>query len=113
MINIILLLVLGSGFAYASKFNSMLVTVYMGPYTVSSVPLFYVIVGSMLAGVIFAFLVQIIKNTTSFFELRSKSVEIKKLQDEVLLLTKRIHQLEIENERLKHAEPIEVDENAL
>jgi hypothetical protein len=50
MINIILLIVLGSGFAYASKFNSMLVTVYMGPYTVSSVPLFYVIVGKYVGG---------------------------------------------------------------
>jgi len=52
MLNIIFLLVVGSALTYIAKDNLELVTVNMGSYTLSEVPLFYVIVGALLAGLI-------------------------------------------------------------
>ncbi|KKT34322.1 MAG: hypothetical protein UW23_C0044G0001, partial [Candidatus Collierbacteria bacterium GW2011_GWA1_44_12] len=48
------------------------------------------------------------------FKLRGKDKEIKKQKGEVLELTKRVHQLELENEKLKHEPSVEPeDTNAL
>jgi cell shape-determining protein MreC len=46
--------------------------------------------------------------------IRGKNNELNKNADELLQLTKRIHQLELENEKLKHSPAVELDDsNAL
>jgi len=48
------------------------------------------------------------------FTLRDKDHTIKKEKNEILELTKHVHQLELENEKLKHTPHIEPrDRNAL
>lgn len=113
MLNIIILLIAGSALTYISKYNLELVSVNMGIYTISDIPLFYVIVGSLLVGLILSYIMQLIINISTFIELKSKRKEIKTGQDEILILTKTVHQLELENEKLKHSEPEISDPNAL
>lgn len=102
MLVLILFLVAGSFLVYISKFNSMPVTVNLKLYTFSNVPLFYVIVGSLLIGLVFSYLVYLIPAISAAFKLRGKDKEIKQNKNEVLELTKRVHQLELENEKLEH-----------
>lgn len=102
MLNIIVLLIVGSGLAYIAKFNQQLVTVNLGIYLLENVPLFYVIVGSMLIVLILSYLMQILTNIYTYLELRGKGKIIKLGQAEILDLTKTVHQLELENEKLKH-----------
>lgn len=102
MLIIILFLVVGSLLVYISRFNLMPVTVNLRLYTFSNIPLFYVIVGSVLAGLILSYLFYLIHVIIDAFKLRGKDKEIKKNKDEVLELTKRVHQLELENEKLQH-----------
>ena len=113
MLNLILLLLMGSALSYLSKFNLAPTTVDLGLYTLSDIPLFYVIVGSLLVGLVLSFLMQLLRNISNSFDIRSKKKEIKTSQEEILELTKRVHQLELENEKLKHSAPEISDANAL
>ena len=102
MLLLILLLVTGSLLAYVSKYNLTPVSLNLGPYVFSDIPLFYVIIGSLLTGLILAFVMHAFRDISNSWILRGKKNEIKKGRGKVLELTKRIHQLELENERLKH-----------
>lgn len=102
MLILILFLIVGSVIVYISKFNYTPVTVNLGIYTFSNIPLFYVIVGSLLVGLIFSYLVYLVYAISTAFKLRGKDKEIKQNKNEVLELTKRVHQLELENEKLEH-----------
>ncbi len=102
MLALILFLVIGSILVYISKFNFAPVTVNLGMYVISDIPLFYVIVGSLVVGLILSYLVYLIRAITTSFTLRGKDKEIKKQTDDVLELTKRVHKLELENEKLRH-----------
>lgn len=112
---LILLLVIGSFLVYISKYNFMLVSVNLGVITFSNIPLFYVIAAALIIGLVLSYLVYRIQAISTFFEVRGKNKEIKNEKEEVLELTKRVHQLELENEKIKNgsekSEP--TDQNAL
>jgi cell shape-determining protein MreC len=92
----------------------MPVSVNLGVYVISGIPLFYVIVGSFLFGLILSYLIYLVHAISTSFKLRGKNNEIKKDKNEVLELTKRVHQLELENEKLGHDSGFEPeDRNAL
>ncbi|NCO11886.1 MAG: hypothetical protein COZ34_01950 [Candidatus Pacebacteria bacterium CG_4_10_14_3_um_filter_34_15] len=113
MLQIIFLLIAGSALTYISKYNLELVSLNFGQYTISDVPLFYVIIGSLLVGLILSYFMQSLTNISTYLKLRGKSKEIKTGLNEVLSLTKRVHQLELENEKLKHTGPEISDPHAL
>ncbi|MDP2637888.1 MAG: lipopolysaccharide assembly protein LapA domain-containing protein [Candidatus Levybacteria bacterium] len=114
MLILILLLVVGSALVYISRFNFMLVSVNFGSYVLSNIPLFYVIVGSLVTGLVLSYVFYLVHAISTSFALRGKDNQIKKDKDEVLELTKRVHQLELENEKLKHSSGVEPeDKNAL
>ncbi len=114
MIILILLLVVGSFLVYISKFNFAPVTVNLGSYVLSNIPLFYVIVGSVVFGLLVSYLVHLISSVSTYFAMRGKNNQLKKEKEDVLELTKRVHQLEIENEKIKHEpEVTNDDKNAL
>ncbi len=102
MLILILFLIVGSLVVYISRFNFAPVTVNLGFHTFPDIPLFYVMVGSLLVGLVLSYLVYLIRSVSTSFAFHGKDKEIKKGKDEVLELTKRIHQLELENEKLKH-----------
>jgi hypothetical protein len=92
----------------------MLVSVNFGIYVLNDIPLFYVIIGSLVFGLILSYIVYLVDSISNSFTLRGKDKEIKKNKGEALELTKRVHQLELENEKQKHNSPVEPeDSNAL
>lgn len=114
MLTLILLLVAGSVLVYVSKYNFEPVSINLGMYSVSDIPLFYVIVGSLLVGLLLSYVIFLINSISTKLVMRAKDKEIKNGKDEVLELTKRVHQLELENEKIKNGSLVEiVDENAL
>ena len=114
MLALIFLLVVGLILVYISKFNFMPVSVNLGFYAFSNIPLFYVIVGSLLFGLVLSYSVYLVQTISTSFTIRGKDKEIKKEKGEVLELTKRVHQLELENEKLQHGGGIKPeDPNAL
>lgn len=113
MLNLIIFLVIGSALAYISSFNLEPTTVNLGFYIIENIPLFYVIAASLLTGLVLSYIFQLVSDIINALTLRGKHKEIKSGQEENVLLAKRIHQLEIENERLRHAEPVVGDSRAL
>lgn len=114
MLILILFLIVGSVLVYISKFNFVPVTVNLGFYSFSNIPLFYVIIASLLTGLVLSYLVYLVHDISTSFTLRGKNKEIKKEKDEVLELTKNVHQLELENEKQKNDTHVEFqDKNAL
>ncbi|MFZ2026675.1 MAG: lipopolysaccharide assembly protein LapA domain-containing protein [Microgenomates group bacterium] len=114
MLILILSLLIGSLLVYTSKYNFQPVSVNLGFAAFSGVPLFYIMMGSLMIGLILSYLASLIQSISTSFILHRKNVEIKKKKDEVLELTKRVHQLEIKNEKLGKDSGIEPgDTNAL
>lgn len=114
MLSLILVLIAGSALVYISKFNFMPVTVNVGMYTISDIPLFYVMVASLLTGLLLAYILYLANVISTTLVMRSKDKEIKENKLEVLELTKRVHQLELENIKIKNGATTEiVDPNAL
>lgn len=114
MLVLILLLVVGAVLVYISKFNFTPVSVNLGMYVFSDIPLFYVIIGSMVTGLVLSYVVYFVHGISTSLTLRGKDKEIKENKDEGLELTKRVHQLELENEKLKNGSGVEPeDRNAL
>lgn len=114
MLIFIVLLLLGAAMAYLSKFNAMPVSVNFGSYILEDIPLFYVIIGSLLIGLFLSYAVYLVDTLFISWTIRGKNKELKKNQQEALQLSKRIHQLELENERLKNGSTAEPkDDRAL
>lgn len=115
MLALILFLIIGLIIAYLAINNSMLVVLHFGKYVFSGIPLFYVIIGSLLTGLGLAYFVDLIHSIFTGFTLRGKDKKIKQGKSENVDLTKQIHQLELENERLKNNSTIiePSDKNAL
>jgi len=114
MLIIILSLIVGSLLVYVSKYNFQPVSVNLGFTVFSGIPLFYVIIVSLVIGLILSYLASLIQSISTSFVLHGKNVEIKKNKDEVLELTKRVHQLEIKNEKMNNDSGLEKrDPNAL
>ncbi|NCT55801.1 DUF1049 domain-containing protein [bacterium] len=115
MLILILFLVVGGFMVYLAQDNLSLVTMHLGTYVFADVPLFYVIIGSLLAGLCLAYFVYLINSIFTALTMRGKDHKIKETKSEIVDLTKRIHQLEIQNEKLKNNStvPENVDENAL
>lgn len=110
MLVLILFLVVGSGLVYISKYNFTPVSVNLGMYTIADIPLFYVIVGSLVIGLVLSYLVYLVHSISISFKFRGKDREIKKNKEEVLELTKSVHKLELQNERQKNGTDVESDD---
>ena len=115
MLILILLLVVGGAMAYLSQNNLEPATLHVGTYAFSGVPLFYIIVGSLLTGLVLAYLIYFVNSIFTALTMRGKDKKIKQEASEIVDLTKQVHQLELANERLKNnstsVEP--QDKNAL
>ena len=115
MLILILFLLIGSIMVYLAQNNLMLVKLQLGTYVFSGIPLFYIIIGSFLTGLCLAYLIYIVNSIFTAFTIHKKNNKIKHAKSENVDLTKRIHQLELENERIKNNSTVidPQDKNAL
>lgn len=115
MLILILFLIFGSAMVYLAQNNLTPVTLRLSTYVFSGVPLFYIIIGSVLTGLGLAYLSYLVSSIFTGFTIRGKDKKIKQGNNENIDLTKQIHQLELENERLKNNSTVvePSDKNAL
>lgn len=115
MFILILFLIVGSIMVYLAQNNLTPVTLRFASYVFSGIPLFYIIVGSLLTGLCLAYLSFLISSIFTGFTIRGKDNKIKQTKSDIVELTKQIHKLEIENEKLKNNSTINEppDKNAL
>lgn len=115
MLILILFFIAASLVVYLAQNNLIPVTLHLGTYVFSDIPLFYIIIGSLITGLGLAYLMFIVNSVFTAFTMHGKDNKIKQGKSEIVNLTKRIHQLELENEKLKDNSSITepTDKNAL
>ena len=80
MLTLIIFLIIGSIIAYLAISNSMLVMLHFGPYVFSDIPLFYIIIGSLLIGLSLSYLYALIRSISTGFTIRGKDKKSNKLK---------------------------------
>lgn len=101
MLLIILTFIVGAFLAFFATQNTSNVTInYLG-FSWSSIPLYMVVLGSILIGLIFAGVINMINSFTHSFTLMGKDRKIKEDSREMTTMKNRIEELEKENTSLK------------
>ncbi len=98
---IILSVILGLGIGFFATQNGELISLYFGSFTLPNVPVYLAVVGALLLGLLLAWIFYILRSFSSSMTLHSKESKLKEANKTIAQITKSLHQLEIENARLK------------
>lgn len=101
MIALVLFVIFGLGFALFATQNTAPTTLQLGEYTIPNVPIYLVVLATFGLGLLFATVFYIAKAITTGLVINRKRGEVEHLQRENTQLLKRIHQLELENTKIK------------
>jgi len=101
VLGLIVTVIFGLGIAYFSIQNTATVAIHFNQYTWSNIPLYIVIVGSLLTGIVIAGIISFANFISSKIILHGKENTIKETKQLVANLTRNLHQLELENATLK------------
>ncbi len=101
MVLIILLLVFGILAALFAAQNTVNLDVTLLGYTLHQIPLYLIMLGSLLVGILVSSVFNLSNIISSSLKIHGKDVKLKKSKNTETDLNNRIHQLELENARLK------------
>lgn len=113
MTRLVIGVVLAILFAIFATQNTMPVTIWFFDYTVPYVPVYMVVLSSILLGLLLSWIITFTQSVVSGFKIRGKENRIRSYEKEVADLTRRVHNLELENTRLKTKTGEEGDDDSL
>ena len=113
MVALVLFIIFGLLFGYFATLNTSFVSVNFGIYTLGNIPLYALVLASLGVGVVFATVFYFLKSLGATFAISKKEGELDHAKREIAELTKEIHQLEIENTKLKTKNGDLEDEDSL
>ena len=105
MLVILLSVVFGLAIGYFSTQNTAPVTVQFGDIVLPDVPLYLVTIGSLLLGLLIAWIFYFARTVSTSVTIFEKDYAMKKSRRTVAEMDQRLHELEIENSRLKAEMP--------
>jgi len=100
MLAVIITIIFAILVAYIATQNTAQVVINISQYS-RSVPLYLVVLLSLLVGFVFAWILHLMNATASFFALTGKNNTIKKEKKANTELTKKVQDLEIEKAKLE------------
>ncbi len=109
MVRVIIAIVLSLLVAYFAIQNTQHVDVTLAGYPVTDTPMYIIVIGSVLFGLVIGLIFYLLHAVSSSFSMRGKDKELKEAQKTITDLTKRIHELELENAKLTGADGAEDD----
>lgn len=101
MVTFIFALVLGISLALFATQNTAGASLNLYSYPLSNIPLYLIVFGSMLLGVIISLIFNLVDAVGSFFTIQGKNSQIRATAKTNEDLRRSIHDLEIENARLR------------
>ena len=113
MLILIFTVVLATFFAFFATQNTSNVSLNVVGYILPNIPLYLVVLVSFLVGLLLAFLFHMIKDLSSSLTISEEKGRVKKLKNELAEVTKKAHQLELENVKLKAQTGEADDENSI
>ncbi len=101
MLTLIILVIFGIGVAFFATQNTQTISIVFASYSLSGIPLYLIVLMSLLMGFVVSWILSLVGVISSAFKIRGKESTIKDANKQISELTKSVHQLELENERLK------------
>lgn len=101
MIALILFVLFGLVFGYFSTLNTLSTSIHFGFTSISHIPLYMVVLSAFAIGVLFTSIFYTLRSISTRMSWNKKEKELLAVKEESVLLTKKIHVLEIENAKLK------------
>src|SRR3989344_4929751 len=112
MLALLLFVTFGLFFGYFATLNTTSVSINMWGYPLEGVPLYLLALASLGIGILLASVFYIFKSLSSQFALGKKERE--NASKEIAEVTKKVHELELDNTRLKtETGEVQTDENSL
>jgi uncharacterized integral membrane protein len=101
MLSLIVILMFGLAIAYFAIQNTLGVTMVLANNIISNVPLYLIVIGSVLAGVILSWIISGLNAFSVYRKLRGKEKVIQEDRRQIHELQERIMNLEAENTQLR------------
>lgn len=101
MLALLVAVIFGLAVGFFATQNTTPVTVQLADYALEEVPLYVVIVGSLLLGLLIAWILYIARTVSSTLTIYGKEQVVKKTRRTVADLEQRVRELEAENARLR------------
>jgi len=102
MFSLIILFIFGFMAAVFAVQNTQLTSVQFGQYGLTDIPLFAIVLAAALFGIFVSWLISLTGNISASMAMRGKDGQIKNARTEIAKLEKRIHDLESENDQIRH-----------
>ncbi len=112
MATLIVTVLFGLIIAYFAIQNTAVISLNFLNYTMG-IPAYIVIVGALLVGLFFSWIISLFNDVVTGFTMRGKDSKIKDYRKENAEYLKQIHQLELENTRLKTETNAPADDKSL
>jgi len=110
MLALVIAVMFGLAIGYFATQNTAPVTIRMAEYALEEIPLYLVVVGSLLVGLFVAWILYIAQALSARLTIYGKDQVVRKTRRTVTDLEQRVHELEVENERLRPREPYSSDD---
>ena|SRR3989344_1816358 len=101
MLALILLIISGAAFAFFATQNTHNTEITLASYTFDEIPMYAIVLGSLLLGILVSWVISFFGFVSSSLTILGKNRKIGEGKKEIGGLEKQIHDLELENERLK------------
>lgn len=113
MLALVITIALGVVFSVFATQNTSQVSLNFGKYAVSGVPLYLVVLGPLLLGLIVAYLIYLTRKLSQGMLVNKQRDEIKNLKKELAEVTRDAHKFELESTKLKAENGEPEDENSI
>lgn len=101
MLSLIITVVFGLVIAYFATQNTQPVSISFMQYRLTGIPMYVIVLVALILGTFVSWLISMVGSISSFLTIHGKNKKISESKQAATDLTKRVHQLELENERLK------------
>ncbi|HYK08652.1 MAG TPA: lipopolysaccharide assembly protein LapA domain-containing protein [Candidatus Eisenbacteria bacterium] len=101
MLSLLLLVIFALGVAYFATQNTGLSHILLGGYLLKDIPVYVIVIASLLLGIFVSWLLSIADKFSTYFTIHGKESEIKRMQKEINDLRHENRVLEAENSRLQ------------
>lgn len=101
MLSLISVLIFGIAFAFFATQNVVPASISMGSLALSGIPMYLIILGSMLVGILAAAVISGMNSLSSFISLKRRERSLYEREKDIEELNEKVNLLEIENSKLK------------
>lgn len=99
MFLLIATIIFASVIAFFATQNAGPVDLRLSTLQLTGIPLYWIVLGSVLITLVFSWIMLLIDSISSSFALHGRDNAVKKLKKDNEVLVKKVHQLEVENAR--------------